>query len=393
MPGGIELAHPPGARLHTGSLEPHGGLAGRRHAPRAVVAIPVHNEVHHIAACLRALDAQTDAALDRIVLLLNNCTDGTADRVGNVMPALRTHVDIIVRDLQAREANAGFARALAMQCAAGALLDHDVLLTTDADGAVAPDWLAANLAALRQGADAVCGRAILDPGDAPLIPAHLHADDARESRLAALLDEIAWLLDPEPHDPWPRHSEHSGASIAVRVGTWRRAGGLPRVASGEDRAFIARLRQIDARVRHAPEAVVTVSGRTCGRAQGGMADTIRRRMVQQDEFTDDAIEPARDRYRRMSMRAAARLAWRSRGVDAATLAANFSVPQRLVHAAFDTAFFGQAWAILERASPVLRPRRVRFADVPAQIEVATALRDHARRIATICAPPAVLVAA
>ena len=40
-----------------------------------------------------------------------------------------------------------------------------------------------------------------------------------------------------------------------------------------------------------------------------MADAIRRRMVSQDEFTDDQVEPALDAFRRYSLRQRVRLAW------------------------------------------------------------------------------------
>ncbi len=116
--------------------------------------------------------------------------------------------------------------------------------------------------------------------------------DAQECHYAALLDEIDAHIDPVPFDPLPRHDEHSGASIAVTVAAWARAGGIPDVHSSEDRAFFNALRRIDARVRHLNEAVVTVSGRTEGRAAGGMADTIRRRMVATDAFLDSRLEPA-----------------------------------------------------------------------------------------------------
>jgi hypothetical protein len=239
---------------------------------------------------------------------------------------------------------------------------------------VAPDWIGGNLAALHRGADVVCGQAVIDPAEARLIPAHLHQDDALEREFACLVDELTHLLDPEPHDPWPRHSEHSGASIAVRVADWRRAGGVPPIASGEDRAFIDRLRQIDARIRHAPSVRVTVSGRTLGRAVGGMADTIRRRIIRQDEFIDSALEPAADRVRRMSLRAHARQLWHGVRPDHASLAQRMGVAPALARRALAAPFFGAAWARLERASPVLRPRAVRFVDLPAEIDAARALR-------------------
>ena len=94
-------------------------------------------------------------------------------------------------------AGAGCARRIAMEHAA--LLGRDgALLTSDADARLGPDWIAANLAALAAGADAVAGRAVTEPEGAKRIPAHLHAIDARECAYAALLDEMRALLEEPP---------------------------------------------------------------------------------------------------------------------------------------------------------------------------------------------------
>jgi hypothetical protein len=267
---------------------------------------------------------------------------------------------------------------------------HDVLLTTDADAIVAPDWIATNLAALHEGADAVCGRAVLDPADAACIPAHLHDDDERELKLSTLLDEMAWLMEPDPYDPWPRHTEHSGASLAATVSTWRRAGGIPSVAYGEDRAFVARLRQIDARIRHPREVRVTVSGRTLGRATGGMADTIRRRIVQQDEFADENVEPAANRHRRLELRRLTRAAWQTRGEHRDALIDILQLPPKIVRAALASPFFGQAWNSLERASPLLRPVPLRFADLHLEIAQAELILQAIRDAAMYVTGPSIL---
>ena len=366
-------SHGDGARLLR-TATAHGSPGTR---PRIVVAIPVRNEADHIGPCLRALARQQAARPDRVVLLLNGCTDGTEARIQEAARSLDLDITIVKRKLHGARATAGFARRLALHHAASGLAAHDVLMTTDADGQVAPDWVALNLEWLRRGTDAVCGRAEIDPADALLIPQRLHEDDARECRLAGLLDQLACLIDPDPNDPWPRHTESSGASIAVTVAAFRRAGGIPPVPSGEDRAFIGKLRQLDARIRHAPSVTVTVSGRTHGRAAGGMADTIRRRIVQQDEFTDSTIEPAADRVRRLSLRAHLRALWTGLRTDRKPLIEALDTTASVVDRALSSPFFGLAWAALERECPKLQSRRVRFADLAAEIETSVALLAHA----------------
>ena len=177
-----------------------------------------------------------------------------------------------------------------------------------------------------------------------------------------LLDEMAWRLDPEPNDPLPRHTEASGASIAVSVAAFHRAGGIPPIRSSEDRAFVRALWMLDAKVRHDPMIEVVVSGRIHGRAEGGMADAIRRRMVQQDEFSDEQVEPAADAFRRYGLRHRARRAW-SGGLATTGLCRDLALPAPVVIEALAKSHFGAAWAALEAASPLLWRRRVRFTEL------------------------------
>ena len=151
---------------------------------KSVVAIPVRDEADRIGACLHALNAQTRLP-DAVVLLLNNCTDRTeSDRSRDGAATAVSAWTLSVVDWPPAQANAGHARRLAMAAAAELAGTHGVLLTTDADGVVAPDWVAAkSRRRWTRGADVVCGRAIIDPVEAMLIPAHLHEDDARECRL------------------------------------------------------------------------------------------------------------------------------------------------------------------------------------------------------------------
>ena len=325
-------------------------------APTVVVGIPVHNEADCIGPLLRSFTAQDTATpFAVLLLLLNNCTDGTRMVVAGLAPALPFPVHALTRRLGRDRANAGTARRLAMQAAARLAHPAGFLLSTDADTVLPPDWIEANLAALHQGVDAVAGRAVIDPIDELALPAHMVADEERVQLLTTLLDQIDWLIDPDPVDPWPRHTENSGASIGVSLRAYHRVGGIPAMKLGEDRAFFEALRREDARIRHAPGITVTVSGRLHGRAKGGMADTMRRRMSQPDTFLDSNIEHANTRMVRALLRRAVRRAW-SEGSRKGQrrLLRSLRLPPGQLRAALSSPTFGLAWQQIETTSPALR---------------------------------------
>jgi GT2 family glycosyltransferase len=336
-----------------------------------IIAIPVRNEVNRLEACLTALAAQSKPP-DAAVLLFNNCDDGSEVEAKRMSRRLPFPLETISVQLASDQANAGTARRLAMRHASNIAGNHGALLTTDADAVVSHDWVSRNVAALVAGADAVCGRVVIDPVEALAIPAHLHADDQLESELLDLLDEIAFVLDPEPHDPRPRHVHASGASLAVSTEMFRRVGGVPKVASGEDRALVHALTLKDARIRHDVNMEVVASGRLDGRAPGGMADTIRRRILQQDEYADDLAEPAADAWRRADFRRRLRAAWHE-GSLPGELAADLRFAPLRLRRFLAEPYFGTAWDHVQRESPVLLRRRLRFADLPRQIELAREL--------------------
>jgi len=347
---------------------PHHALS--QNSRPVVVAIPVHNEEAHIATCLYALARQA-VPPDHILLYLNNCTDRTAE-IARAAAGAGLPVRPVEVVLPPSLASAGEARRLALAEAARLAGPDGILLTTDADCEPAPCWVARNLREIARGADAVCGAARILPDPDHAVSGGLHFDLAREAHYAALLDEIAALVDPDPADPWPRHQQHSGASIAMTAAVLHAAGGAPRVASGEDRALIERFRLLDARIRHAPEIEVPVSGRLRGRAVGGMAQTLHRRAHRLDDTADDALEPAVDAYRRVLARARLRAA-RANSVEAEALARDLLIPPEAMHGKT----FGAAWARVQRFSPVLRRRKVRFVELARETRQAAALRDLA----------------
>jgi Glycosyl transferase family 2 len=345
-----------------------------------VVAIPVKDEEERLPACLRALARQRDRlgqpippTLIRVVVFANNC----ADRSGTLARKLSAGLSLDVRVVEARlppaTAHAGAARRAAMDLADAWLVEagerDGVILTTDADSQVAPNWIAENLAAFEAGAEAVLGRIDLDKEGAAL-PEALHRRGALEDTYERLLTELSWLLDPLEHNPWPHHATISGASLGVTRAAYCRVGRLPRIRLGEDKALIALLSQHDVRIRYCSTAHVITSGRTKGRAPGGVADTLAIRSREPDALCDDALEPFRVAF--------ARAAWRGRlrrlhGDGRHALdqdwAAKLELSNSGVNDIVEASTFGAAWRIIEDRSPLFARQLLRPAELPGQISI------------------------
>jgi GT2 family glycosyltransferase len=350
-------------------------------APRAVVAIPARNEAHHLPACLRALaDQRTPAGaliatpLFEVIVFANDCSDGTAEHARALAAQLPFAVTVVEGRLRAGAAHAGEARRTAMNLALARLeaigAARSVILTTDADSRVPPNWIHGNFAAIDAGADAVLGRLALDE-DGRKLPEALHRRGALESEYETLLAEVFATLDPVSHNPWPHHSTISGASVAVTAEAYRRIGGLPRVALGEDKALVAELLRRDARVRFDNAIEVVTSARLKGRAIGGVADTLRLRARFPDSSCDDALESYRAAETRAHWRGRLRRLWADKGAPRArALAAGLAIPTLEAERIADEQAFGAAWAIAERRSPLLHRRLLRPSDLPREIAAA-----------------------
>src|SRR5271154_153746 len=265
--------------------------------PGFIVAIPVRDEEERLPACLRALALQRDRlgrsippTLVRIVVFANNCTDQSASLARKLGRALSLRVRVVEARLPPSSGHAGAARRAAMDLAEAWLEQGDnrdgVILTTDADSQVAPNWIAENLAAFEAGAEAVLGRIDLD-GECKFLPDALHRRGELEDTYERLLTELSWLLAPLEHNPWPHPATISGASLGITRSAYCRVGRLPRVPLGEDKALVALLSRQDARIRYCPTVHVTTSGRTNGRAPGGVADTLRIRSKEPDAPCDE----------------------------------------------------------------------------------------------------------
>jgi hypothetical protein len=247
---------------------------------RPIVAIPVRDEAERLPALIEALERQTwisqTGEILPIIFVLNNCHDDSARVLGEVSARL-PHLAPSVIDVHFPPdfAHVGSARRLAMGEALRTAGLNSVLLTTDADAVPAPTWIEANLRAIKNGADLVGGNivgdrdeeAVLGPGFLQRAMRHLH--------YARLVDQLSALIDPVPHDPWPRHSDHTGASLAVRGEVYWAVGGIPALPFREDVAFVSAVCRAGYRLRHPLDVQVVVSARLEGRAAGGMADCLK----------------------------------------------------------------------------------------------------------------------
>lgn len=269
-------------RLRTEILVPE--APGR--SMRACVVVPVRNEEDLLPPALHALAEQrcTDGrplphSEYEVLLLINNSVDRSgqvARHFARLYPSLQLH--IVERNLSPANAHIGYVRRVLMDEAfrrARASQAHDALmLSTDADTQVASNWIAQNLAEVRAGAEAVGGRIIIsgdERSSLDTVTRSLLNLDRLHRRL------VSWIesrLDPDPHDPWPRHHHHFGASLAITPDAYERVGGVPPRRHLEDVAFYGALLRSDIRIRHSMKVRVATSARLAGRTRYGLSKTL-----------------------------------------------------------------------------------------------------------------------
>lgn len=253
--------------------------------PFVAIAVPLKNEACCVLPMLRSLDDAAGRYGGRVVVVLiaNDCTDASVELIAGYRPR-RVEMDYRVVSMLPGARHAGWARRLALDAAADWLTnDDDLLLSTDADTIVDPDWIVRTVAIIAQGYDAVAGYALTSREERNRLGAPARRRLDQIGRYYTALNYLRAHRNPEPGDPWPRHFYEGGASIALTLALYCRIGGAPTPALGEDRALFDLVRRHGGRIRHPVDVRVTTSCRIRGRAPGGMADALAHWITQDED--------------------------------------------------------------------------------------------------------------
>lgn len=255
-----------------------------------VVCVPARNEAKRLPALLEALAQQTLPSPINVAVCVNNSTDETVEaaRAAAAKAEGRLRLHMQTCEFPPERAHAGSARRAAMDLGAEWLGDDDaVLVSTDADCRPPADWVEANLANAGP-MRIVGGRIELDEMEAGTWP-RLFDLRRRFDDYWSKVREIEDAVDPVPWDPPPRHGDHTGASLAMTVGLYRAAGGVPLIPSGEDRALVAAALAVGGELIHPQTVWTRTSARPVGRADGGMAEEMRRWLAAGSDGVDPKV--------------------------------------------------------------------------------------------------------
>jgi hypothetical protein len=284
-------------------------------AVRCVVVLPVRDEAALLPGALAALADQAvgpDCGYE-VLVLANNCRDESAALARTFAASCSScAIHVVEAELPSGLAEAGVARRELMEQAgrrlAACCAERGVILSTDADSSVDPEWIAATLHAIDAGADAVGGRVRVDAGDG--WPAGLQRLQRMDFARQWLSTRLESLVDPDPNDPWPRHHQYCGASFALTARAYRRIGSLPSLPALDDETLVESLRRSDLVVRHSHAVRVFTSGRLQGRSPAGLAWQLRHWAACANSGRMPVVEDPRRDAATWALRRRARRLWR-----------------------------------------------------------------------------------
>ncbi len=247
------------------------------------VVVPARNESRNIRKTLDSLRLQCDVSgtplnpqIYEVLLLANNCSDQTFNLAKNYQkkyPDFPLHIAEV--NLPPKKANIGFVRRLLMDEAYRRLTANGnctgIIASTDGDTFVDTCWVYHIIEEITKGCDAVGGRILTRSNRNIARIYHL-----RDVAYRSLLARAEAMIDPEEHDPWPRHYQYFGASMAVTCAVYHEVGRLPQVPFLEDNAFHQALQRMDVRIRKTPEVKAYTSTRMSGRVAVGFSEQLKK---------------------------------------------------------------------------------------------------------------------
>ncbi|MBD2757210.1 glycosyltransferase [Spirosoma validum] len=283
------------------------------------VIVPARNEADNLERSLHALRNQQQAnglplpsGLYEVLLLLNNCTDDSASVATAYQqryPAFPLRIAAI--QLPAETANIGTVRRLLMDAAYERLIKvgkpSGIIASTDGDTVVDSQWVYQIMQETQSGCEVVGGRILTQADGNSVRRNHL-----RDVTYRMLVAQVEACLDPQTYDPWPRHFQHFGASLALTCEAYKRVGGLPNVPYLEDEALYRALVRTDTRIRKSPHVRVTTSTRMHGQATVGFSEQLRYWAALNRANKCQLAEPAGAVIRRFRSRSQLRSVWQNR---------------------------------------------------------------------------------
>ncbi|UAL29421.1 glycosyltransferase [Nocardioides rotundus] len=220
------------------------------------MVVPARDEEELLPGCLDSmaraveqLDMRHPGVHCTVTVVLDGCTDRSADAVGH-----RPWESALEADVR----RVGAARAIGVLEAEQRLGQHDPagvwVANTDADTRVPPHWLTEQVRLAALGHGLVVGTVRPDPAD------------LTEAELAR------WQAG---HRLVEGHRHVHGANLGFSLAAYRRVGGFPPVTAHEDVALVAAMRAAGVPWCATTRTEVTTSGRRWSRVEDGFARRLR----------------------------------------------------------------------------------------------------------------------
>ena len=133
------------------------------------------------------------------------------------------------------------------------------------------------------------------------------------------------MVDPDLADPWPRHFQHYGPSLAVSRGVYLASGGMPPLRAIEDAAFGWALERIDVGFVHDPAVKVFTSDRDSERIAGvAFSSSLREWTRMAAEAREPAVIGLNHLLQLLKWKVALRRAYRQRSLRGLPLLAGLA---------------------------------------------------------------------